>query len=143
MILKLTIISILSSLAATAASLAALLFSYSFILHQSVSGEDLMGFAVFSFVPSLLMCGLLYTPGLHWLRQRRNECRPAMQFVLVSAVLLNIPAFAVLGYSAAAGGFFGAGEAWYFVLAFAVAGAAYALGYVRYCRGQSSMQLPF
>ena len=132
--MKIAIISILSSLAATAASLAALFFSYSFILHQTVSSEDLMGIAVLSFVPSMLMCLILYTPGLHWLRKRRSECRPATQFVLVCAVLLNIPAFAVLGYSAAAGGFFGGGEAWYFVIAFAVAGVVYALGYVRYCR---------
>jgi hypothetical protein len=131
---KIVLISVLSSITATTASVTALLFSYSFILHQQASGEDLMGFAVFSFVPSLLMCCILYTPGLHWLRRRRRYCRPAKLFVFASTVLLNIPAFAVLGYSAAAGGFFGAGEAWYFAIAFAVAGAVYGLMYVRHCR---------
>ena len=115
-----------------------LLLSYWLILHQPVSGEDLMGFAVFSFVPSLLMCAILYSPCLHWLRKRRGECGPARLFVLVSAFLLNIPAFAVLGYSAATGGFFGAGEAWYFVIAFLVAGAMFGVGYVRYCRRKTA-----
>ena len=97
-----------------------------------------MGIAVFSFVPSLLMCVILYTPGLRWLRKRQGECGPAKLFILVSAVLLNLPAFAVLGYSAATGGSFGAGEAWYFVIAFAVAGLVYALGYMSYCRREAA-----
>jgi hypothetical protein len=131
---RIVFICILSSIAATAASVAALLLSYSFILDQRVSGEDLTGIAIFSFLPSLLMSGLVYTPGLHLLWKKRRECGPAKLFVTACAVVLNIPAFAVLGYSAATGGFFGEGEAWYFVLGFVVAGIVYGLGFQWQCR---------
>ena len=89
---------------------------------------------MFCFAPSLLMSVVLYTPGLHWLRKKRSDCGPATVFVLASALLLNVPAFSVLGYSAARGGFFGAGEAWYFVVAYVAGGAVYGLGYVWHCR---------
>ena len=111
-----------------------LLISYSFFIDQKVSGDDLTGIAVFCFAPSLLMSVLLYTPALRWLTKKRNECGPATLFVLVCALLLNVPAFSVLGYSAASGGFFGAGEAWYFVAAYVSGGAVYGLGYAWHCR---------
>ena len=96
--MALALISILASIAATAASLATLLISYWLILHQSVGAEELKWDWVFSFVPSLLMCGILYTPALHGLRTRRGESRPAKLFALVSAVLLRrLPAFRYSG----------------------------------------------
>ncbi len=135
--MKIAFLCILSSLAATVAGVAALLLSDSLISHQGLSTEDLTGIAVFSFVPSLLMCALLYAPGLHWLWKQRRECGPAKLFVTASAVIFNLPAFAVLGYSAASGGFFGEGEAWYFVVAYVVGGIVYGMGYVWQCRSKA------
>lgn len=132
--MKLLLISLASSIAATTAGVSALFLSYSLILDQKVSGEDLAGIAVFSLVPALLVSAVLYTPGLLWLHKKRRECGPKILFVAVCAVLLNIPAFSVLGYSAASGGFFGAGEAWYFVLAYVTGGVVYGLGYPWRCR---------
>jgi hypothetical protein len=132
--LRIAIICILSSIAATAASLTLLFISYSLFLHQNVSGEDLTGVAIFSFVPSLLMSTLLYTPGLDWIWKKRRECGPAKLYVVVCALILNLPAFMVLGYSAATGGLFGEGEAWYFVAAYIVGGIVYGMGYVWHCR---------
>ncbi len=132
--MRIAFICIVSSIAATAASVAALLLSYIFILDQKASGEDLTGIATVSFLSSLLMSVLVYTPGLYLLWKKRSECGPAKLFVTFCAVILNIPAFAVLGYSAASGGFFGEGEAWYFVLGFVVAGIVYGLGFLWQCR---------
>jgi hypothetical protein len=131
---RIALICLLSTVAATCAGVALLFISYVFFMNQKVSAEDLAGVAMFCFVPSLLMSALLYTPGLHWLSKKRRECGPPMLFVAVCAGLLNIPAFAVLGYSAASGGFFGEGEAWYFAAAYFVGGTLYGVVYAWHCR---------
>ncbi|MEW6212048.1 MAG: hypothetical protein AB1631_27075 [Acidobacteriota bacterium] len=131
--MRLVLIAILSSLCGSAASVLALLV---LSFNQQVSGEDITGVAIFSFAPALVMCLLLYIPSLFWLRKRRGE--RAGLFAFACAIVLNIPAFIVLTYSALAGGFFGEGEAWFFALAFAITGLVFGPGFAWHCRRSSA-----
>jgi hypothetical protein len=107
MVTLVMLLSVVSSLTATAVSLAALFLSDWLIHKEPVSGEDLTGTAILSFVPSLLSCILLYAPGLRLMQKRSTS---AIHLVLASTLVFNIPAFALLAYYTVAGGFFGGGE---------------------------------
>jgi hypothetical protein len=131
MVARIILISIMSSIASTAVSLAALLLSYSLFLHQEASAEDLTGVAVFSFVPSLLMCLIFYTPALRWLNKRSEELDHLKVILFDEA--LNVPAFIVLAVGSATGGFFGPGEAVYFALGYTVSAGLYSSMYQKWC----------
>lgn len=95
--------------------------------------EDASGVGVFVFVPALLCCALFYAPGLFWLRRRRGGCRPPYLFPLVSALVLNLPAFALIAVGLLLNNFSGASEAAVFAPAYAVAGFLFGLGFLRQC----------
>jgi hypothetical protein len=128
-VLKLIIVALVSSLAASAVALLAL-----FTGGEPVSAPDLLGFVPFTFVPSLVLCGLLYAPVLRRLRQRRGGCRPAYLFPLASAVLLNLPFFLLMLALALAGRFFsGPGEVAIFSSAFFTSGLIFGIGFALLC----------
>ena len=127
--LKLTIIALVSSLAASVVALVLL-----FTVGEPVSVPDLMGFVPLTFFPSLLLCGLLYAPVLRRLWRRRGGCRPAYLFPLVSAVLINLPFFVLMLALALAGRFFsGLGEVAVFSSAFFTSGLLFGIGFARLC----------
>jgi hypothetical protein len=99
---------------------------------EPLSAADLIGFATLSLIPALLICLLLYTPGLIWLRRRRHGCKPALLFPLASAVVLNLPVFVVLAWQS--GGKMVVSEAFSFAWIFGVMGVAYGVGFVWRCR---------
>jgi hypothetical protein len=141
-LLKLFLLSIFASLAGTTAGLA-LVFLLSYAVYgERVDAADVFGFSTMMFAPALLMCGLLYTPGLLWLKRRRKNCAPARLFMLTPAFLLNVPAFAVLLAGLFAGNvFFGWSEVLSFAVAFIGAGLAFGRGFVRYCGGKAAGHL--
>jgi hypothetical protein len=127
--LKLTIVALVSSLAASVAAVLALSAA-----GEPLSGPDLLGFVPFTFVPALAFCGLLYAPALRRLRRRLGGCRPAYLFPLVSAVLLNLPLFALMLAAALAGRLFsGPGEVSVFASAFFTSGLIFGVGFARLC----------
>jgi hypothetical protein len=136
--LKLLRLSIFASLAGTTAGIA-LLFITAYAFHGGdVDAVDVLSFIPLMLVPALLMCGLLYAPGLFWLRRRRKSCAPALLFVLMPALVLNIPAFTVLLAGLFAGNvFFGWSEISLFAAAFIVAGLIFGRGFVRYCESKT------
>lgn len=136
--MRLFLFALLASVAGTATGVAAL-YASSLVVNDGagVALVDLTSFSTLFFVPSLIMCGLFYAPGLFWLRRRRGDCRPARLFVLASGVLLNIPAFLILTASVLSGGFFsGFDEIILFVAAYVVAGVVFGLGFVANCRAR-------
>ena len=136
--MKLLRLSILASLAGTTAGIV-LLFITSYAFHGGdVSAVDVLSFIPLMLVPALLMCGLLYTPGLLWLRRRQKSCAPARLFVLVPAFVLNVPAFFVLLAGLLAGNvFFGWSEIMLFAAAFICSGLIFGRGFVRYCQSKT------
>jgi len=100
---------------------------------EPVGFEDALGVGSFVFVPALLCCALLYAPGLFWLRRRRGGCRPAYLFPLVSALVLNLPAFAFIAGGLLLNNFSGASEAALFAPAYVVAGLLFGLGFLWHC----------
>ncbi|HKP71378.1 MAG TPA: hypothetical protein VJT82_00475 [Pyrinomonadaceae bacterium] len=139
--MKLLLLSIFASVAGTCAGLV-VLFATSYAFHGGdVDTLDVMSFIPLMIVPALLMCGVLYAPGLLWLRRRRRDCEPASLFVLAAAFVLNVPAFLVLLAGLLAGNvFFGVGEILLFAVAFVVAGLVFGRGFVRYCEGKTNRQ---
>jgi ABC-type multidrug transport system permease subunit len=136
--LKLLRLSIFASLAGTTAGIA-LLFITAYAFHGGdVDTVDVLSFIPLMLVPALLMCGLLYTPGLLWLKRKRKSCAPARLFLLTPAFALNVPAFVVLLAGLLAGNvFFGWSEILLFAVTFIVAGLVFGRGFVRYCRSKT------
>ncbi len=127
--MKLIIVALVSSLAATLAALLAL-----YAGGEPLSGPDLFGFVPLTFVPSLVLCGLLYAPVLRRLKGRLGGCRPAYLFPLVSAVLLNLPLLVLMLAAALAGKLFsGPGEVAVFASAFIANGLIFGVGFARLC----------
>lgn len=136
--LKLFRLSIYASLAGTTAGIALLFITAYTFYGGDVDAIDVLSFIPLMLVPALLMCGLLYTPTLLWLRRRRKNCAPAPLFVLTTAFALNIPAFIVLLAGLLAGNvFFGWSEISLFAVAFIVAGLIFGRGFVRYYESKS------
>ena len=137
--MKLLRLSIFASLAGTTAGVA-LLFITSYAFHGGdVDRTDVLSFIPLMLVPTLLLCGLLYAPGLLWLRRRRKSCAPARLFVLTPAFVLNVPAFVALLAGQLAGNvFFGWSEILLFAVAFVVEGLVFGRGFVRYCASKTS-----
>lgn len=137
--LKLITVSLVSAVTGTLAALA-MMFITSGLSQggEPVSAEDLLGIASLTFVPALIMCGLLYTPVLLWLRRRRTGCEPRPLFLLVPAFVLNLPAFILLIVSGLKGaGFAGFLEISLFFTAFIVTGLMFGAGFICYCRMRS------
>lgn len=136
--MKLFRLSILASFAGTTAGIALLFITAYAFYGGDVGVIDVLSFIPLMFVPALLMCGLLYTPTLLWLKRRRENCAPARLFVLTPALLLNVPAFVVLLAGLLAGNvFFGWSEILLFAVAFIVAGLMFGRGFVRYCESKN------
>ena len=108
--------------------LAAILLAFSVVEGASLSAADLKGATITSLVIAALLFSLAYAPSLFWLRRRLGGCRPAALFPLASALVLNIPVF-LIGILAI-GRTLGAGEAFAFIGAFILMGAAFGLGFV-------------
>ena len=137
--MKLLGLSIVASLAGTTAGIALLFISAYAFYGGDVDTIDVLSFIPLMLAPALLMCGLLYTPGLLWLRRRRESCAPARLFVLTPAFELNIPAFVALLAGLLAGNvFFGWGEILLFAVAFVDAGLAFGRGFVRHCENAAA-----
>lgn len=136
--MKLILLSIFASLLGTAAGIALLFITAYAFYGGDVDTVDVLSFIPLMLVPALLMCGLLYAPGLLWLRRKRKSCTPARLFVLTPAFVLNTPAFIVLLAGLLAGNvFFGWSEILLFTVAFIVAGLVFGRGFVRYCAGKT------
>lgn len=105
---------------------------------ETPSRADVMGFGTLTLGAAVLICGLLYTPGLFWLRRRLGGCRPALLFPLAAGVLLNLPVVAVSLFMARLKNSMALGEDVFFIGGFVVMGLTFGLGFVRYCRGQQT-----
>lgn len=121
------------SAASWALGLGAAVLAAHFYYREPLSAADLAGFATLTLVPAMLVCLLLYTPGLNWLRRRRRGCTPAPLFPFAAAAVLNLPVFALL--ASQSGVRMAASEAVSFAWMFGVMGAAYGAGFVWRRRG--------
>lgn len=106
-----------------------------FYFREPFSTADLLGFATLSFVPSVFVCGLLYTPGFLWLKRRRGKCEPGFLFPL-AALVLNAPVILVLVLLS--GRAMGSSEAVSFLVIFSVMGLMSGAGFVWWCNNRSS-----
>ena len=109
-----------------------------FYYDEPLSVADLFGFSTLSFVPALLVCSLLYTPGLLRLRRRLGGCRPRTFFPLLSAVVLNAPVVFIIAWQA--GRTMSSGEALSFAVIFLVMGLASGIGFALWCGGGSALR---
>ncbi|HEV7904949.1 MAG TPA: hypothetical protein VGO96_13990 [Pyrinomonadaceae bacterium] len=136
--MKLILLSIFASLAGTAAGIVLLFITAYAFYGGDVDTVDVLSFIPLMLVPALLMCVLLYVPGLLWLRRKRKSCAPARLFVLTPAFVLNTPAFVVLLAGLLAGNvFFGWSEISLFAVAFIVAGLVFGRGFVSWCESKA------
>lgn len=108
--------------------LSAILFMFLVVEGEALTATDLKGVTVTSLIIAALLFSLAYAPSLFWLRKRLGGCRPAALFPLVSAVILNLPVF-LIGILAI-GRTLGAAEAFAFIGAFILMGAAFGVGFV-------------
>jgi hypothetical protein len=127
--------ALVAAVAGTVAGLLGLLVS-SFVMGTGpVSGEDAFGFATLIPVAALILCAVLYTPGLLLLRRVRKACEPVSLFTLTAALVLNVPVVIAMFIAQSSGSpFFGAGEVSIFLLAFIVTGLVFGRGFVSHCR---------
>lgn len=124
--IKMKLISI--SLGSWLLGLSAILFVVFVVEGEALSPADIKGMTVTSLIIAALLFSLAYAPSLFWLRKRLGGCRPAALFPLVSAVILNLPVF-LIGILAI-GRTLGAAEAFAFIGAFILMGAAFGVGFV-------------
>ena len=108
--------------------LSAILLTFFVVEGENLSAADIKGATVFSLVVSALLFSLAYAPSLFWLRKRLGGCRPVAAFPLASALVLNIPVF-LIGILAI-GRTLGRAEAFAFIGAFVLMGAAFGLAFV-------------
>ena len=101
----------------------------------TISVPDLLGAASSTLVASAVVIVLLYTPGLFWLKRRQGGCRPASWFPLACALVFNAPIFLITALMA--GKSMVVVEAFIFMAAFLVLGAAFGLGFVWTYREES------
>ena len=108
--------------------LAVILLTFSVVEGVNLSAADIKGATVTSLIIAALLFSLAYAPSLFWLRKRLGGCRPAALFPLASAFVLNIPVFLIGMF--AIGRTLGAAEAFAFIGAFMLMGAAFGVGFV-------------
>ena len=108
--------------------LVAILFTFVVVEGSNLSPADIKGATVTSLIVAALLFSLAYAPSLFWLRRRLGGCRPAALFPLASALILNIPVFLIGIF--AIGRTLATGEAFAFIGAFILMGAAFGLGFV-------------
>jgi len=94
----------------------------------TIGVPDLIGAASATIVTSAVAIALLYAPGLFWLRRRQGGCKPVMWFPAASGVVFNSPIFLITALMA--GKSLVVAEAFIFMAAFLVLGAAFGLGFV-------------
>ena len=95
---------------------------------KSLSAADVRGATVTSLIIVALLFSLAYAPSLFWLRKRLGGCRPAALFPFASALIINLPVF-LIGILAI-GRTLGMAEAFAFIGAFVLMGAAFGLAFV-------------
>lgn len=108
--------------------LAVILLTFSVVEGVNLSAADIKGATVTSLIIAALLFSLAYAPSLFWLRKRLGGCRPASVFPLASAIVLNIPV--ILIGMLAIGRTLGAAEAFAFIGAFILMGAAFGVSFV-------------
>jgi uncharacterized membrane-anchored protein YitT (DUF2179 family) len=108
--------------------LAVILLTFGAVEGANLSAADIKGATVSSLIIAALLFSLAYAPSLFWLRKRLGGCRPAALFPLASAFVLNIPVFLIGMF--AIGRTLGAAEAFAFIGAFILMGAAFGVGFV-------------
>jgi hypothetical protein len=101
---------------------------------EPLSFADLMGFTVMSLMAALPAIGLLYLPGLFWLRRRLGGCERAALFSVVAAFILNAPLIVFIGFQA--GRSMARSEALLFICLFIITGLLFGLGFARVYRTQ-------
>lgn len=123
-----TLLAVVAAEVAAVATTLAAIYASSFVGTDGaeVSAEDLFGFVSVSAVATLVLCLVVYTPGLLLLCRRRT-CAPRPLFLLAASVLLNIPAAVLLLLGLRARAFSGLGEVMIFLLVFLVAGFVFGL----------------
>jgi hypothetical protein len=105
------------------------MLSYLFVETPSV--EDLIGFATIGGALSIPTIGLMYVPGLFWLRRHRSGCSPRWLFPLSSGLILNLPIFVLTGLQA--GRTMALSEALLFCVMFLIMGIVFGIGFVLLC----------
>lgn len=108
--------------------LSAILLTFSVVEGEHLSAADVKGVTVMSLIIAALLFSLAYAPSLFWLRRRLGGCKPAALFPLTSALVLNVPVF-LIGILAI-GRTLALTEAFAFIGAFVLMGAAFGLGFV-------------
>ncbi|MEP6636649.1 MAG: hypothetical protein ABJB97_07970 [Acidobacteriota bacterium] len=108
--------------------LLAILLSFYLVEGASLSSADVKGATIISLIVAALLFSLAYAPSLFWLRRRLGGCRPAVLFPFASALVLNLPVF-LIGILAI-GRTLAPTEAFAFIGAFILMGAAFGLGFV-------------
>jgi len=116
------------SLGSWLVGLSALLFTFSVVEGESLSGADIKGATITSLIVAALLFSLAYAPSLFWLRKRLGGCRPAAIFPVASALVLNLPVFLIA--ILAIGRTLGTAEAFAFIGAFVLMGTAFGLAFV-------------
>ena len=109
-------------------ALAIILLTFTVVEGVNLSAADIKGATVTSLIIAALLFSLAYAPSLFWLRRRLGGCRPAAVFPLTSALVLNIPVFLIGLF--AIGRTLVAAEAFAFIGAFILMGAAFGVGFV-------------
>jgi hypothetical protein len=102
-----------------------------FYYGEPFSVADLIGFSMLSFVPAVLVCALLYTPGLLYLKRRLGKCEPRLLFPVASALVLNAPPFLTVAWQT--GRTMRSSEAVSFIVIFLVMGFVSGIGFVWHC----------
>jgi uncharacterized membrane-anchored protein YitT (DUF2179 family) len=108
--------------------LSAILLTFYVVEGEQLTAADIKGATVISLILAALLFSLAYAPSLFWLRKRLGGCRPAAVFPLTSALVLNLPVF-LIGILAI-GRTLAPTEAFAFIGAFVLMGAAFGLGFV-------------
>ena len=116
------------SLGSWLVGLVVILIAFGVVEGVNLSAADIKGATVSSLIIAALLFSLAYAPSLFWLRRRLGGCRPVAVFPLASAFVLNIPVFLIGLF--AIGRTLGAAEAFAFIGAFILMGAAFGVGFV-------------
>jgi hypothetical protein len=110
------------------------ILTWSYLFVETPSKADVLGFGTLTLGAALPVCGLLYAPGLFWLRRKLGGCRPALLFPLASGVLLNLPVVAISMAMARVKASMALGEHALFIAGFVMMGLTFGLGFVLLCR---------